>query len=259
MKLVAAAGRVVLMGGLSCVLLGIGPLRAQPAHVAPSFVEPGLPPYAIMSIVRSTGLTPMTRPMRRGPNYVLVAVDRAGRQMRVVIDARLGNIVNMRPAFAAAAPYGRGIYGPGAYGYGAPPPYEQPPYGQPPYEQPPYAPSYGRDLAPPGPPSTDAASPPPASLGGRPGTAARNPVDPAPPPPAPQRQAANPKLANAPTGAGFNIPDPPAPPLPRPRPALASNGTADGAGTAPPAAPVRGASPAPPPAIGTKEPAAQIE
>ncbi len=67
-----------------------------------------LPPYEIMSIVRSTGLAPLTRPMRRGPYYVLVAVDRAGRQMRVVVDAQLGDIVNMRPAMAAAS------YGPGA-------------------------------------------------------------------------------------------------------------------------------------------------
>jgi hypothetical protein len=75
---------------------------AQAVYAGPGFLpDPALPPYEIMSIVRSTGLAPLTRPMRRGPYYVLVAVDRVGRQMRVVVDAQLGDIVNLRPALAA--------------------------------------------------------------------------------------------------------------------------------------------------------------
>ena len=77
-----------------------------PGYAGPGLSDPALPPYEIMSIVRSTGLAPLTRPMRRGPYYVLVAVDRVGRQMRVVVDAQLGDIVNLRPALAA------GSYGP---------------------------------------------------------------------------------------------------------------------------------------------------
>jgi len=91
--------------------------------------EAALPPYEIMSIVRSTGLAPLTRPMRRGPFYVLVAVDRVGRQMRVVVDARLGDIVNMRPAFAssgepahATALTGPALTGPALPGAEPPPP-----------------------------------------------------------------------------------------------------------------------------------------
>jgi len=99
-----------------------GTAGAQTIYAGPELSGPALPPYEIMSIVRSTGLAPLTRPMRRGPYYVLVAVDRVGRQMRVVVDAQLGDIVNLRPAMAA------GSYGPemgrpvGLPGVAAPPP-----------------------------------------------------------------------------------------------------------------------------------------
>jgi hypothetical protein len=82
-----------------------GAPHAGPGYADPRAPDPALPPYEIMSIVRSTGLAPLTRPMRRGRYYVLVAVDRVGRQMRVVVDAQLGDVVNMRPAMAAG-PYG---------------------------------------------------------------------------------------------------------------------------------------------------------
>jgi hypothetical protein len=82
-----------------------GAPHASPGYADPRAPDPALPPYEIMSIVRSTGLAPLTRPMRRGRYYVLVAVDRVGRQMRVVVDAQLGDVVNMRPAMTAG-PYG---------------------------------------------------------------------------------------------------------------------------------------------------------
>jgi hypothetical protein len=91
------------------LLLGLGATRtaeAQTVYVGPGLPDLALPPYEIMSIVRATGLAPLTRPVLRGPYYVLVAVDRVGRQMRVVVDAQLGDIVNLRPVLAA------GSYGP---------------------------------------------------------------------------------------------------------------------------------------------------
>jgi hypothetical protein len=106
-------------------LLGFGAAGsavAQTIYAGPGLSEPALPPYEIMSIVRSTGLTPLTRPMLRGPYYVLVAVDRVGRQMRVVVDAQLGDIVNLRPAVAAAS-YGPEVARPnGLPGVAVPPP-----------------------------------------------------------------------------------------------------------------------------------------
>ena len=71
---------------------------AGPGYGGQGHPSAALPPYEFMSMVRSTGLAPLTRPMQRGAYYVLVAVDRVGRQMRVVVDARLGDIVNLRPS-----------------------------------------------------------------------------------------------------------------------------------------------------------------
>src|SRR4029077_15151754 len=98
-----------------------GTAGAQTVFAGPGLPDPALPPYEIMSIVRSTGLAPLTRPMRRGPYYVLVAVDRVGRQMRVVVDAQLGDIVNLRPALAAGS-YGPEVTRPGGLPSVAPPP-----------------------------------------------------------------------------------------------------------------------------------------
>ena len=106
--------QLAICAGLWLLGLGsAGTAGAQTVYAGPGLSDPALPPYEIMSIVRSTGLAPLTRPMRRGPYYVLVAVDRVGRQMRVVVDAQLGDIVNLRPASAAgsgrdtAAPFHR--------------------------------------------------------------------------------------------------------------------------------------------------------
>ena len=50
----------------------------------------GMPPHEILTIVRSTGMKPVSRPIRRGPVYVLRALDRAGEEVRVIVDARRG-------------------------------------------------------------------------------------------------------------------------------------------------------------------------
>jgi hypothetical protein len=175
-------------------LLGFGAsgtAAAQPIYASPEFSDPVLPPYEIMSIVRSTGLAPLTRPMRRGPYYVLVAVDRVGRQMRVVVDAQLGDIVNLRPALAAGS-YGPELGRPVAMPGGAIPP---PDAGGAAVG---YGPRPGGDYAP--------APTPPRSIPNV------RPVNAAPPfaPPSTRVAVAEPAL-------------PPPPPLPRPRPKLALN------------------------------------
>jgi hypothetical protein len=75
---------------------------------------PGLPPHEIVALVRSTGLVPLSRPMRRGPIYVLHAVDPAGQEVRVIVDARLGRILRVVPLLGpryampvVPPPYGR--------------------------------------------------------------------------------------------------------------------------------------------------------
>jgi len=178
-------------------LLGFGAAgtaAAQAIYPGPGVSGPALPPYEIMSIVRSTGLTPLTRPMLRGPYYVLVAVDRVGRQMRVVVDAQLGDIVNLRPALAAAS-YGPEVTHPsGLPGVAAPPPD-----------------AAGR---------TAVYGPHPSADSGL--------------PPVPPRTIPNSRPANAPGAASPPVTHvavaepalpalPPPPPLPRPRPGLALN------------------------------------
>jgi len=114
---------------------------AQPVPAPyPGTVYPGegmiLPPYEVAAIVRSTGLEPLGRPVRQGQAYAVRAIDEAGEEVRVIVDARLGRIVKviplMEPRYAMPLlrpPYGRpprpvamipdnGIEGPEFYGPG---------------------------------------------------------------------------------------------------------------------------------------------
>lgn len=61
-----------------------------------------LPPYEILTIVRSTGLDPLGQPFRRGPNYVLRAIDDGDREVRVLVSARTGDIVSVTPLAVAS-------------------------------------------------------------------------------------------------------------------------------------------------------------
>jgi hypothetical protein len=59
---------------------------------------PVLSPYEILNSVRESGLGPTAmQPIRRGPYYVLHAIDPSGVEMRVVADAQLGDILSVRP------------------------------------------------------------------------------------------------------------------------------------------------------------------
>jgi hypothetical protein len=88
---------------------------AYPGAVYPGYAA-ALPPHEIVAIVRSTGLEPSSRPLRYGLTYALRAVDPAGQEVQVVVDARLGRIVRVVPIMAGryAAPV-------------MPPPYGRPP------------------------------------------------------------------------------------------------------------------------------------
>jgi hypothetical protein len=87
---------------------------------------PGLPPHEVVAIVRSTGLEPLSGPMRRGLTYSVRAIDPAGREYRVIVDARVGRVLRAVPlpgpyyAGPIVPPYGHPI-GPSAMapdGYG---------------------------------------------------------------------------------------------------------------------------------------------
>jgi hypothetical protein len=106
----------ICAGVLTLALAGSGPAAAQLVYPAPPGPVMVMPPHEVVAMVRSTGLEPLSHPVRHGPAYVLRAADPAGQVMRVVVDARLGRIVRVMPAFAPryAAPVG-------------PPPYGRPP------------------------------------------------------------------------------------------------------------------------------------
>jgi hypothetical protein len=92
---------------LVTVLLGLGATEAvaQPGWYRP-FAE--VPPYEVVRLVRARGLTPVSRPVLVGPNYVVQATDRNGDLKRVVVDAEFGDILSVvslnRPPPPSAPP-----------------------------------------------------------------------------------------------------------------------------------------------------------
>jgi hypothetical protein len=147
----------------------------------------------------------------------LLAVDRAGRQMHVAIDARLGDIVNLHPAVPGEEQYGALIAAPG----GAPPAYAtRPPDERESVPTPPLPIPGGRTANAPGSTAQPSALPPTDTVT----------------PPASRPAAAAPS-------------SPPLPPLPRPRPTLAATDSPappSGPPTARPAAPAAAGTPAEP-------------
>jgi len=65
-------------------------------------------PSDILGNVREIGLTPSTEPLRRGPYYILHAVDPHGVEMRVVADAALGDVLSVTPSKPIVPTYTRG-------------------------------------------------------------------------------------------------------------------------------------------------------
>ena len=76
-----------------------------------------LPAYEVSTIVASMGLRPVGRPAWMRGRYVVAAIDGYGREVNVVLDARDGHVLAVRPL-------GRGRFGPPPPGYGRPPPYD---------------------------------------------------------------------------------------------------------------------------------------
>ena len=113
-------------------------LLALSAPAVAQGFEPGtMPPRDIMRMLRSTGFEPMSRPMRRGPNYVVFAIDNRDREVRLEIGARTGAIVSVTPMQTASRmPVPRDGVNMGPYermppGYERMPPGYVPPAGSP--------------------------------------------------------------------------------------------------------------------------------
>jgi hypothetical protein len=181
---------------------------AQPAPMAGPMagLGPILPPQEIGRILRAHGLVPQATPVRNGEAYQVRAIDRLGRQVRVAVDARYGDILFSRPIAMAPA----GGYGP----YGPPPGAMPPYYGAPPSTLGAYPPAPGVRPTPPPPERAAALTPvhPPIP---RPKPVAKPAaVTPVPATP-PEAAATSPAPATAPTPPAAEVPaaaPPPAPP-----------------------------------------------
>jgi hypothetical protein len=96
------------------LVAGVITLGASAAFAEPPL--PGgrvLPPPEINSIVRSMGLVPTGRPIREGLTYAVIATDPRGRPVRVIIDARFGDVLSVRRVIAVGPPgaYPERLYG----------------------------------------------------------------------------------------------------------------------------------------------------
>src|SRR5262249_44221819 len=79
------------------------PAVEQPL-VRPMF-QPRLAPSEVLMIVRTSGLRPLTQPAVRGSNYVLLASDNMGGQLRVMVNGNNGRIMNAAPAYDSRFAY----------------------------------------------------------------------------------------------------------------------------------------------------------
>ncbi len=74
-------------------------VAAGPRGDVPVAVAQVLPHEEIVATVESLGLVPTTRVLRRGPYYVLHALDHRGVELRIVADAALGDILSLTPVY----------------------------------------------------------------------------------------------------------------------------------------------------------------
>jgi hypothetical protein len=67
-------------------------------YFEPVTAADAMPPYEILTRVRTLALDPIGEPVRRGPYYILHAYDRRGTEVRVVADAQFGDVLSVMPA-----------------------------------------------------------------------------------------------------------------------------------------------------------------
>jgi hypothetical protein len=91
---------------LAAVAMAMAAVPAQAQPVAADL----LPAYEVTTIIASMGMRPVGRPAWMRGRYVVAAVDRHGREVNVVLDARDGQVLAVRPL-------GRGSFGPPPPGY----------------------------------------------------------------------------------------------------------------------------------------------
>ena len=231
-----------LLCALTAIALSVSAAVADPVRVTQAI--PGLLPAGeVAAVVRSAGFVPLSPAMRRGDSYVLRASAPDGREMRVIVGARSGEIVSALPVVAAApvgerlGPYERMDGPPPPQGYirPAPPiihendrPMTRPaaPIPNAPPRNARAAVPEARDYVPP--PSAE----PPAIMREERG---EHGLLPPPPDRFPSRTGAVPPPAEKPA-AKPSVKRAAATPLPKPRPSIEANASADEAAATPPVA-----------------------
>jgi hypothetical protein len=89
----------IVAGALAAAtsLAAAGYYQRQRAQVT---AADALPASEILNNISALGFRPITQALRRGPYYVLHAVDRRGVEVRIMADAQLGDIVSVAPLLA---------------------------------------------------------------------------------------------------------------------------------------------------------------
>jgi hypothetical protein len=90
MKIVVTGFAAALTAAIS--LGAVAPVHAQ---YQPPPYRAVLPPFEVMTIIRSMGFDPISRPVLRGPVYAVNALDDGDIPVRVLVDARSGNVVRV--------------------------------------------------------------------------------------------------------------------------------------------------------------------
>jgi hypothetical protein len=65
-------------------------------RLAQALLPDALPPREVLALVRAEGLVPISPPLRAGRIYALRALDPHGELLRVIVDARWGEIVSVQ-------------------------------------------------------------------------------------------------------------------------------------------------------------------
>ena len=89
------------------VSLGVASPALAQYNAPPPPYSAVLPPFEVMTIIRSMGFDPVSRPVLRGPVYVVNAVDDESIPVRVLVDARRGHVVRVTESPPRTAYVGR--------------------------------------------------------------------------------------------------------------------------------------------------------
>ncbi len=110
----------VAVSGLMVLAPSSGVAQDPPRSLTGRWAPTGmLAPAEIIVEVRRAGFEPISRPVLRGPVYVLIALDESDSDVKLTVDARSGRVLWVSDAIGAR-------YG-GYYGYPAWPRYGRPP------------------------------------------------------------------------------------------------------------------------------------